>query len=381
MRSPALKWISLGGWCGPGQMLAKLGCERWHEPLPFDAARCSMDGLVHFAMHSKRLVTDPAGVGFFPSPTGGRYPYDPVSIWLLFRSQHTAITHFDINRPSIQQMYRLRFEGWDRLVTTESGGVAGGGVPAMLRTSLAVNPIDEIRMAPRLMSVMDCRGREPQKQPRPPHRDMKLVLVLHQQPTQVAVEVLGHSAHLGLHPDDARISVWSLPHGKGNSLFDRCHDGYREIIERTSDPHFWEAAETRGEAGRLRTSGVLWSTYKEISHVEGVPALRGSCVGFGTTLTVPPVAGNDFPCPYCGSRDGHAVVDVGRFDTNRGAWSDEELSMASDFVVGQLVEAHGELSEVDIVAAVEGAATRTGRSANECLPVVEKVLADLTGHQ
>jgi hypothetical protein len=347
-------------------MLAKLGVPRWEEPLPFDAARCTMDGLIHFAANSKQLCADPDGMGFFPTKVRNdkgllAYPYDPVSIWLLFRAQHTAITHFDINTSPIQVMYAQRLRNWNRFVNRSATGGSLGGTANMLRTSLAVNPLDEIRVAPRLLSTLDKGGSGGTSR-----ADNHLVLVLHQQPTGAAVEVLPHSAHLGMYPDDNRISVWSLPHAPGGgSLFDRCHDGYQEIINRTSDPAFWDPSPARGRR-TLSTSGTKWVTYREISHVEGVPAFRGSCMGFGSTL-----GGGGASCAYCGSTDGHALSDATHFDSGRD-WLDEDSTTMATVLFQQVGVGGGQ--DVDIVAAVEAVASSLNRSANECLPHVKEFL-------
>ena len=338
-----------------------------------------MDGLVHFATNSEQLCTDPEGMGFFPTKVQSTkrlvYPFDPVSIWLLFRAQHTAITHFDINTTAIQKMYAQRLQNWHRFVTRGGGGGMGGrGSVNMLRTSLAVNPLDEIRVAPRLLSTIDKKGGIIRNGDGG-RVDNRLVLVLHQQPTdQGAVEVLQHSAHLGVHPDDDRVSVWSLPHAPGGgSLFDRCHDGYKEIIERTSDPTFWNprAGNTTSRKRLLSTANVKWTTYKEISHVEGIPAFRGSCVGFGSTLSSGDSSSS--VCAYCGSRDGHALQDPTLFDSGK-EWSDEDSTTMATILFQQGHVGGGGGGETDIVAAVEAVASSLGRSANECLPRVEEFL-------
>nr|CCC91008.1 conserved hypothetical protein [Trypanosoma congolense IL3000] len=318
------RWASLGGWCGPGLMLAKLGMPVVGQQLPFEIARCSFDGLLHLTTHG-------FSEGFFPAPLDARpFTPDAASIWLLFRSQHTCITHFNLNRDDVIDSFLQRFAAWENMLQRPTHPVT------FLRTCIAEDAREEVELIPKFHETLcsESGGKF----------NFRTVLVVHDQgPTTSRVAEF--------HPKDAAghpCVVWNLAldHSLPStaSLFDRCHDGYATIIREMNQEHAWE----------LSTKTYCAPTpkpYRELCLVEGVPALRGSCTGFGTTQAM-----RLGKCPQCGSTTGHAVSqDV--FDTKRPWQEAEEVTLLE-----KLFGAHG-----DEVAAVEAAALELGRGANEVL--------------
>ncbi|RNF25731.1 uncharacterized protein Tco025E_02030 [Trypanosoma conorhini] len=318
------RWVSLGGWCGPGLMLSKLGIRPVKEQLPFDMARCSFDGVMEFT----RKGFDS---GFFPGPLQQRpFTPDPASIWLLFRGQHTCITHFDINADGVVQEFLRRFQDWERMITCPTRPVT------FLRTCIAENASDEVELVPQWHAILreKSAGR----------LDFRTVMVVHDQ---------GHITEpvASFAREDAAgfpCVVWNLAFDKQlpveSSLFDKCHDAYAQIIKEMN----------RDEAWCLSTLPLRLASpkpYKNLCRVEGVPALRGSCTGFGTTHAA--ALGR---CLYCGSTDGHAVV-RDAFDS-RQPWGDaEDATLLTKWVA----------NNGDEVAAVEASAMELKRGANEVL--------------
>lgn len=323
MSAAVRRWVSLGGWCGPGLMLSKLGVRSVQEQLPFDMARCSFDGLLEFTANG-------FGNGFFPGSLEQRpFTPDPVSIWLLFRGQHTCITHFDINSEEIIREFLRRFDEWETMITCPTRPVT------FLRTCIAENARDEVELIPQWHAAVRAKSEG--------RLDFRTVMVLHDQgpSTEIVATFAAEDA------SGSPCVVWNLaldhqlpPEA---SLFDKCHDGYAQIIHEMN----------RDEAWRLRTSPLRLKApkpYTNLSLVAGVPALRGSCTGFGTTHAA--MLGR---CLRCGSTSGHEVV-RDAFDTKRPWDKAEDVTLLTKLV-----------STNDEVAAVEAAAVELKRGANEVL--------------
>jgi hypothetical protein len=127
-------------------------------------------------------------------------------------------------------------------------------------------------------------------------------------------------------------------------------------------------------------SGLTLSGASRISSVEGVPAVLGTCTGFGSTDTVR-LGGR---CPACGDATGHAMTtaEITKFDRCADPWTQTEDDILLDtFTTAALQGAHQQqqqLSEsdtggataggsIDGVALVERVAQLTRRSAHETL--------------
>jgi hypothetical protein len=332
----ARRWVSLGGWCGPSLMLSKLGKRPPHDQLPFDVVRCSLVGVVHFA---KNGFTN----GFFPA-AAPPYVADPVSIWLLFRGQHTCFTHFDLSSPAVQYTFGERFKQWDSMVRDAPAPVL------IIRTAIAQNPLDELKYVPMLQRVLDeqSRGR----------LDHRIVMVMHNQG-----EV---TAPVGMINERAVLWNLALAHSgqPGVSLFDKTHDGYQQIIETVERDLFWapEAAsalpamDTPAAVAKLSRS---IKPYTELCRVEGVPALRGSCTGVDTTTGE--ALGS---CMACGCTDGHPVTDPAAFDLGQ-PWTEAEDADIWTLLLQS--KQNDPMRPFDAVAAVELVAGKHQRGANETL--------------
>mmetsp|Transcript_11770 Transcript_11770/g.13559 ORF Transcript_11770/g.13559 Transcript_11770/m.13559 type:complete len:328 (-) Transcript_11770:23-1006(-) len=309
------QWLSLGGWCGPSLVLAKMNLNPSYT-LPFDMTRCTLDGLIHFVQNGFDKKS------FFP-PSGAPYGADPVSIWLLFRGVHTCITHFDINRPDVQARYDEAFAKWDSIVASPQQPVT------FLRTSIAENPYSEAGLLPLLEETLDTKSQR--------KLDFKTVLVVHNQ---------GPKTEKVAEPTP-RSCVWNLALDStvpaDGSLFDKTEKGYRTIIEGMTPSQAW--------VGNRPPPKECVNLYRELCTVEGVPAIRGTCKGIGSTATA--AVGQ---CIFCGSQNGHAVENAARFDSNR-PWTDAEDD--------ELVIAISTIA--DVVATCEQIANKQKRSAKECV--------------
>ena len=330
----ARRWVSLGGWCGPSLMLSKLSKRPAHDQLPFDMVRCSLDGVVHFAKNGFD--------GFFPAKQPPFVP-DPVSIWLLFRGQHTCFTHFDLNSPAVQYTFAERFKQWEAMVRHADAPVL------FLRTSIAQNPLDEIKYVSMFQKVLDEQSRG--------MLDHRFALVMHDQGAETKA--------VGKIND--RAVLWNLalkPGGSADSsLFDKVHDGYEKIIEAVETDTFWSndlaGLDSIGTAASVAKMSSKIKPYTSLCRVEGVPALRGSCTGVDTTTAEALGA-----CMACGSSDGHLVAFPDAFDT-RKPWSEEEDADMISLVLQK--EQNDPMRPFDIVAAVEYVANKHKRGANETL--------------
>ncbi|CUG87246.1 Hypothetical protein, putative [Bodo saltans] len=316
--------VSLGGWCGPGLMLSKLGLRAPEDQYPFDVVRATLDGVVHFTGNG-------FGPEFFP-PGPLPYKMDPASIWLLFRGPHTCFTHMDLNRKQVLDEFQWRFNNWSELMSGKRGPVV------FLRTSLCENPFMEAGLLPMWEEAVTAKSKGA--------LDFKTVLIVHNQGSET-VQVAAPTAN---------SSVWNLalyttvlPTA---SLFDRTEVGYRTIISAVSDEQCWAPDRSLSAAPT-----ECLNTSLELATVEGVPAMGGTCKGIGSTASV--AVGR---CVFCGSSDQHAVVDPTTFDTHK-SWSEEDRAMLLATFAGTS----------DIVATCEAIALQQGRSAHEVLTEFRKL--------
>lgn len=321
----ARRWVSLGGWCGPSLILSKLGMRPPEQQGPFDFARTTMDGLIHF---SRNGFDD-----FFPPGVPNAVP-DPVSIWLLFRGMHTCFTHFDMNADTTRTAFRTRISEWDRIVGTGAGTTRTQPV-TFLRTVLAEDPGEELSLVPAFQRALQERN---------PTLDHRLVLVVHDQgvPTQRLTSI------------NERAMVWTVAFDEsgGTSLFDKTEAGYRSVLEHACVEGNWLSS-AQDKAAPVAPQPFRFQRRSHLSCVEGVPAFRGTCQGVGSTACAATGV-----CNYCGSTDGHALRDRGRFDSGR-PWSEEEDAQV------QWMSALVGAGSVDRVAAVEQLAGELSRGANE----------------
>ncbi|AIO00382.1 hypothetical protein LPMP_301560 [Leishmania panamensis] len=413
------RWVSLGGWCGPSLMLSKLGLRPAEESLPFDMVRCTFDGLVELtakgfssSLCPPALVNsaDPAlrlnnaaGAtpynfpaeqedGYFPQASSTspvsctsdaastsaslRFIPDPVKVWLLFRSQHACFTHYDLNNADVQVELRRRIRAWETLLSLGNAGDADQASVqpvTFIRTVIAENPAEELEMLPRFHQAVRERthGRLP----------FRTVLVVHDQADT--------TRPLCAMPQESKdhhtpCIVWNLrrqrptptlsspPAGgatgatsalaEAPSLLDECHDGYQTILTAMSKNTKWRSLDASLPAYETYVSSrrVPFTPYTELSRVDGVPAVRGTCTGFGSTFSA--ALGR---CVHCGCTDGHAVF-AGQYDKHQ-EWRDED--------VNELLLNYA-LHHCDEVAAVEATALRQKRGAHETWHKLRALLSD-----
>eukprot|EP00796_Vickermania_ingenoplastis_P005902 gene5902-4217_t len=365
-------WVCLGGWCGPSLMLSKLGMRPPSALTPFDMVRCTWDGLI-----------DMVGSGFQPgkylphpsaesaSSSSPRFLPDPVFIWLLFRSQHACFTHFDLNRPDALEEIQRRIDHWDELLSPAPQSSAPRRL-TFLRTVVAENPAEELELVPQFHAAVRRRSLPSSS------FNFRTVMILHDQ-EDVTRPVCSFPAEAEQFGNPC--VVWNLRRERMNdknpgggaspSLFDQCHAGYEEILQRMSTPQAWEhlpelsyEAYTEERRRRRPAGSSLFTPYTELCQIHGVPATRGTCTGFGSTKSM---VDHVSPCLHCGSTDGHALNDPERFDTGR-PWSEADVQE----LLLSLVMGGG-----DEVAAVEEVAARQQRGANETWRQLQHLLGKM----
>ncbi|KAK7194266.1 putative papain-like cysteine peptidase (DUF1796) [Novymonas esmeraldas] len=400
------RWVSLGGWCGPSLMLTKMGLRPAEESLPFDMVRCTFDGLVELTSRGfSSSLRDPVAVaaaaapantasyvfpadledGYFPqavraaaplpsasssplaeeavaAPATGCFVPDPVKVWLLFRGQHACFTHFDLNDGDVRAEFHRRIRAWEALLTPPcagDGAEAGVRPITFVRTVIAENPAEELEMLPRLHHAVRerTRGRLP----------FRTVLVVHDQAdtTRPLCAMAQESAR-----HQSPCIVWNLKRVRraaGDSqeppsLLEECHDGYQTIFNAMRNEAKWRSldASLPTYEGYMKARGTSFTSYTELSRVDGVPAVRGTCTGFGSTFSS--VLGR---CVHCGCTDGHAVA-AAQYDTHRD-WDEAD--------VDELLLNYA-LHRCDEVAAVEATALRQSRGAHETWQKLRGLLSD-----
>ncbi|KPI90370.1 hypothetical protein ABL78_0446 [Leptomonas seymouri] len=146
------------------------------------------------------------------------------------------------------------------------------------------------------------------------------------------------------------------------SLLDQCHDGYQTVLTTMCKEQKWRSLDATlpSYEAYMKSRGKPFEPYTELSRVAGVPAVRGTCTGFGSTLSA--ALGR---CVHCGCSDGHAVA-ADRFDTKQ-KWKDGDVD---DLLMNYA------LHRCDEVAAVEATALKQKRGAHETWLKLKEMLSD-----
>lgn len=360
------KYISLGGWCGPALMLGKLGLRT--EAYPFDFSRVTMDGLIHFIQHG-------FDEGFYPP---GKPPYKPecVGPWVLFRGQHTAFAHFDLNKAEVREHFKVKFDRFHHVLDKPEKPVT------FFRTVTARFPQAELAMAKDLEAAIARRNRR---------LDFRIVLMVHDQGLAV------HAAQLA--PLSPRVSLWTLQYrgDASKSLFDRTHDAYSTVMRHSVEEANWSARRATSDKDTVippplpptgltedvfntalqqyKADQVLrfedvpladmtsdrfpWRSHDNLALIDGVASVGGTCTGIGSTDMLSSLGEPWRPkrCRYCGSANYHAA---GRpFRTERPFTEDEDGLI--------LVHLYRILTGGDKVAAVEQLAHEMQRGTYEVI--------------
>ncbi|KAG5509159.1 hypothetical protein JKF63_06168 [Porcisia hertigi] len=359
------KYVSLGGWCGPALMLGKLGLRK--EAYPFDFSRVTLDGLMHF-------IQNGFAEGFYPP---GPPPYRPecVGPWVLFRGQHTAFAHFDLNDPRVQSHFQVKMRRFDALLDAPEIPVT------FFRTVTARHPQEELALAADVEATVARRN---------PSLDFRIVFMVHDQGLRASAVQLA-----ALSP---RVSLWALQYRglPGDTLFNRAHAAYHTVVLHSVAEDSWPAANvgvaplppttTASEGvcdferevflcdGATRTDDVPfadltvarfpWRSHDNLALIDGVASVGGTCTGIGSTSML----AGDIPvlladgrvrrtCRYCGDATYHMA---GRpFRTER-PFTDEEDQLV-------LIHLYQILTGGDKVAAVEKLAHEMRRGTYEVI--------------
>ena len=363
------KIVSIGGWCGPALSLGKLGLR--NEAFPFDFSRVTLDGVTHF-------VESGFGSGFFP-PGLGTYQPECVGMWVLFRGQHTAFAHFDLNDPAVQHGFERKIARWNDLLdgTTSlaklDGASRDGPAPStvvpvsrpratapvhFLRTVAARDPSEELDEVARFEAALQRRN---------PMLDYRMSVVVHDQ---------GLAETTMLAPLSNRAALWALEYTESHekTLFDRSQAGYATVVEHALDDSQWPPKPTEVPVfteGRLAdlvahpvaTTDVRvigntadtfpWRVHNNIALIAGVASVGGTCTGFGSTKATTE------GCATCGSCDMHKANRPHRGTDTRPFTDDEDALL--------LVHLYKILTGGDKVEAVEALAHSMGRGAFEVI--------------
>lgn len=357
------KYISLGGWCGPALMLGKLGLRT--EAYPFDFSRVTLDGVIHFLRNG---FED----GFYPP---GPPPYRPecVGPWILFRGQHTAFAHFDLNSPDVRAHFTTKIRRFHDVLARPERPVT------FFRTVTARFPQEELAMAAELEAALAQHN---------PQLDYRVVFMVHDQGLAVRAAQLA--------PLSPRMSLWALRYdgNASSSLLDRTHDAYRHVIVNSlgdtraqmcgsgcsaglpplppddlpADEYDASRQLYRAD-GTTRREGVAladmtyprfpWRSHNNLALIDGVASVGGTCAGIGSTNML---GDADEPwrakrCRYCGDATMHLA---GRPVRTERPFTDEEDQLV-------LVHLYKILTGGDKVAAVEQLAQEMQRGTYEVI--------------
>lgn len=367
------RWISLGGWCGPSQVLAKRGLTNSQTQLPFDLVRCTLDGIAEFT----KIGFGRNGCNYFPplhqsnSSCTQFFKPDPVSIWLLFRGWHTAFTHYDLNREENKQVLMQRMDAWSSLFEQAKYQQQQQVPITFLRTSISEDPLAEMKFIPQLQKVFDeaSDGK----------LDYRIVLVHHinnnnNSNSNADVTTEANPQTLVTEPIckiNDRAVVWQLVHEHPSnednvSLFDKSESGYNKIIDfeiNNNDTIATTAYQNVDTKLIMDHSSIHIKNLKKsqlLSRVEGIPTFLGTCTGFGSTQS----AALNGICLSCGDRTGHKMIQRDLFDTKHPWTPEEDEKLIETLVILQNPDVGGFL---DIVALVEKTANELGRGSNEVL--------------
>ncbi|KNH06358.1 hypothetical protein XU18_2863 [Perkinsela sp. CCAP 1560/4] len=310
--------ISLGGWCGPALALGKMDLRK--KAYPFDFSRVTFDGIIHFIKNGFQE-------GFFPPVRP--FCAECVGQWILFRSQHCAFAHYNLNDTAVQDGFKRKFLRFNDILKSDDKVI-------FLRTITARRPLDEIDMLPTFTHVVA------QQYPRLQYR---LVMIAHDQ-ADTDTECLGYVGQ-------KNISLWRLRYDRSNftentSLFDMTSGGYTQIIEASQQESHWRALHS------AETAKFRWKEHDNLTLIDGTAMVRGSCKGFGSTATH--IAGT---CIYCDTVGGHSVTK----QQPRRPFTQEE-----DEII--LMNTYSFLAGADAVSVVEDVADQTKRGS---LEIIERI--------
>ena len=293
--------VSLGGWCGPALILGKLGYRK--VAFPFDFSRVTLDGIIHF-------VTNGFDHGFFP-PEGPPFHPECVGPWVLFRGQHTAFAHFDLNDPEVLSTFRRKQQRWLELlrpppppppnVLNRDDSIEGSSTATELtplrsrvtffRTVTAVDPRSELELIPVLEGSLRRQY---------PDLDYRIAIVVHDQgckammtdastnggnATKDAV-LFRAAAATELAPLSPRARLWILEYTEGpeKTLFDRSQDGYAAVVRAAMSDEGWPQDSGREDGNEVRGPPAIpsWSRHavsfmprREWNDTEAVSGIAG----------------------------------------------------------------------------------------------------------
>lgn len=287
-------------------MLGKLGMRT--EAYPFDFSRVTMDGLLLFL---QKGFAD----GFYPS---GPPPYRPecVGPWVLFRGQHTAFAHFDLNDSAVQQHFTRKIQRFEDLLDRPTTPVT------FFRTVTAVHPKAELDMSATLEATIAARN---------PRLDFRIVLIVHDQGLLMPAVAMA--------PLSPRMTLWAISYSGEDdlSLFDRTQDSYRVVMQQSAAEDRWppgpigvpppavgmaagmfDAQRRIMQVDRCRQKeGIAfadltvdrfpWRSHTNLALIDGVASVGGTCVGIGSTQMIRGDVEARRPpkCRFCGSENLH----------------------------------------------------------------------------
>lgn len=364
-------------------MLSKLARRPITALTPFDMVRCTWDGLIHMTstgFKDGEYLPEPAVLSA-KDEDRRLYRPDAAHIWLLFRSQHACFTHFDLNQPETIMTVRERIANYGRILSGEYSPTV-----TFLRTIIAANPMDELSRVAEFHKAVRMKSNGNLK--------FRTVMVMHDQESE--------TKPVCCYPEEERdfsspCVVWNLhreaPHVSAShtpseaaemgklecttlkpiSLFDQCHAGYERIITQMSQKEQWEEVmklpsyddyvASRSSSGEKKSA---FQPYNKLNLVAGLPAVRGTCTGFGSTLCQ---VSKDDPCPHCGSCDGHSsALSAPPSDAAvEKPWSEDEMWELMLFYA---------MHNGDEVATVEGISLQQGRQAAHTFQMLKGLLKD-----
>ncbi|RHW70702.1 putative papain-like cysteine peptidase (DUF1796) [Trypanosoma brucei equiperdum] len=340
------KYISMGGWCGPALLLGKVGLRT--EAYPFDFSRCTLDGILHF-------IQNGFSCGFYP-PEPPPYKPECVGIWVLFRGLHTAFAHFDLNDPKIKAQFSRKMARWNNIIDKPDMPVT------FFRSIVSRDPLEEVRLMPAVEAAIAARN---------PSLDFRIVMIAHDQ------GLVARSVELK--PLSKRISLWVLTYTRDDTftLFDRSQEAYTDIVLHSVNEENWPldpttvpqpVGLTESEADyqqcvlrkadgtdvsfeSLTASGFPWRSHTNLSLIDGVASVGGTCTGIGSTKCV---GGR---CAFCSNTDYHKA--------GRPFHSERPFTIEEDELI--LVHLYRILTGGDKVEAVEDLAHQMKRGAFEVI--------------
>ena len=266
-----------------------------------------------------------------------------------------------------------------------------------LRTNIATNPIDEIRSIVALQRAVDtashaARRRVSSAAGSVGALDHRVVLCVHGsfKETEPVCRVNDRAVVWRLAYEEGGeegqgttetkgSSVLNATHTAGGahnatrqrkqprSLFDRTQSGYAKVVQACETN--WDGVLAAAEAfeAKQQQQHAPWPRSDHLAKVSGVPAFRGTCVGFGSTVTES-LGGL---CPHCGDATGHAMENPQQFDSAE-PWGEADDAAIFERLISSSALGHG----IDIVALVESVANERKRGAHETLRRCQALIGD-----